>query len=143
MNLIAKLAGVAMLGLVLAACESSGPGGDVGAIQDVFSDFFQAFEDEDEEALAGLLSDDCEDADARAAEAIDDFRDSSIDADIKFDITGVDIRDLTETTAEAVPQGTSSVDGEEFPLVDADEPEYASLIKVDGEWKLADCNILF
>ncbi len=95
MNVLAKLAGVAMLGLVLAACGSSGPGGDEGAIQDVFSDFFQAFEDEDEEALAGLLSDDCEDADARAAEAIDDFRDSSLDTDIKFDITGVDIRDLT------------------------------------------------
>jgi hypothetical protein len=143
MTVVARMAGIATLGLVLAACGSSGPGGDEGAIQDVFSDFFQAFEDEDIDALAGLLSDDCDDADARAAEAIDDFLDSTLDVDVEFDITGVDIRDLTETTAEAVPQGTSTVDGVEFSLVDSDDPEYASLAKIDGEWKLTDCNILF
>ncbi len=143
MSLLARVAGVAILGLVLAACGGGGPGGDEGAIKDVFRDFFQAFANEDAEALAGLLTADCEDADARAAEAIDDFVDRSLDVDIEFDITGVEIRDLTETMARAIPQGTSSVDGEEFPLVDSEDPEYARLIKVDGEWKLADCNILF
>lgn len=143
MSAPAKLAGIVILGLVLAACGGGGPGGDEGAIKDVFRDFFLAFENEDIEALAGLLSDDCEDPESRAAEAIDDFLDSTLDTDIEFDITGVDIRALTETMAEAIPRGTSSVDGVEFPLVDPDDPEYASLIKINGEWKLTDCNILF
>ncbi len=139
MTILVRTAGVATLGFVLAACGGGGPGGDEGAIKDVFRDFFRAFENEDVEALASLLSVDCEDAESRAAEAIDDFR----DVDMEFDITGVDIRGLTETTAEAIPQGTSSVDGKESPLVDAADPEYARLIKVDGEWKFADCSILF
>lgn len=143
MSALAKIAGVALLGLVLAACGGGGPAGDEGAIKDVFRDVFRAFEQEDVEALANLLSDDCEDAVSRAAEAIDDFLDSSLDIIIDFDITGVDIRNLTETTADVIPEGTSSVDGVEFPLVDSADPEYARLIKADGEWKLADCNILF
>ena len=143
MSAFASPASIAILGLALAACGGGDPGGDEGAIKDVFRDFFRAFENEDIEAFAGLLSDDCEDANARADEAISDFLDRADGADVDFDITDVDIRDLTETTAEAVPQGTGSFDGEEFPLVSSQHPEYASLIKIDGEWKLTDCNILF
>ena len=47
-----------------------------------------------------------------------------------------------ETTAEALPEGTTTVGGQEFRLDDANDPEYASLTKEDGEWKLADCSIL-
>ena len=143
MTFLLRTAGVTALGLAVVACGGGGPRGDERAIEDVFRDFFRAFENEDSAALASLLSADCEDAESRAADAIDGFRDRSSDVDIEFDITGVDIRDLTETTAEAIPEGTSSVGGEEFPLVDSENPEYASLIKVGGEWKLADCNILF
>ena len=143
MTMLMRAAGVTVLGLAVAACGGGGPGGDEGAIKDVLRDFFQAFENKDEEALASLLSDDCEDAESRATEAIDDFLDRTTGVDVKFDITGVDIRDLTETTAEAIPQGNSSFDGEEFPLVDSDSPEYTRLIKVEGEWKMADCNIRF
>lgn len=139
MTLLMRTAGVTVLGLAVVSC--GGGGGDEGAIKDVFRDFFRAFEDENVDALAGLLSDDCADADSRAAEAIDDFATSALE--VEFDITGVIISDLTETTAEAIPQGTRSVEGEKFPLVDSNDPEYASLIKIDGEWKFADCNILF
>ena len=143
MTMLMRTAGVTVLGLAVVACGGGGLGGDRAAIRDVFRDVFRAFENEDVEALASLLTADCEDAEALAAEAIDDFLDSSLGGVIKFDITGADIRDLTETTAEAIPQGTSSVDGEEFPLVDSADSEYAGLIKTDGEWKLADCHILF
>ncbi len=43
---------------------------------------------------------------------------------------------------EALPVGTSLSDGNEFPLAEEDA-EYTRLEKVDGEWKLVDCNILF
>ena len=141
MSVLVRTAGVTVLGFAFVAC-GGGAGGDGGAIKDVFRDFFQAFEDEDAEALASLLSEDCENPDVLAAEAIDDFADSTLDVDVEFNITGADIRDLTETTAEALPEGTTTVGGQEFRLDDADDPEYASLTKEDGEWKLADCSIL-
>jgi len=142
MTLLMRIAGVAMLGLVLAVCGGGGPGGDEGAIKEVFRDFFRAFEDGDASLLAGLLSDDCEDADSIAERAIQSSLSRGLE-DVEYDVTGATIRDLTEDSAEAIPEGTSSVDGEEFPLVGSDDPEYARLIKVGGEWKLADCNILF
>ena len=142
MTMLMRTAGVTVLGLAVVACGGGGPGGDEGAIKNIFRDFFRAFEDADASLLASLLIDDCEDADSIAERAIQSSLSRGL-ADVEYDVTGVDIRDLTETTAEAIPQGTSSVEGDEFPLVDSADPEYARLIKIDGEWKLADCNILF
>ena len=139
MTMLMRTAGVTVLGLAVVVC---GGGGDEGAIENIFRDFFRAFEDADASLLASLPIDDCEDADSIAERAIQSSLSRGL-ADVEYDVTGVDIRDLTETTAEAIPQGTSSVEGDEFPLVDSADPEYARLIKIDGEWKLADCNILF
>ena len=69
MTLLMRTAGVTVLGLAVVSC--GGGGGDEGAIKDVFRAFFRAFQDENVDALADLLSDECADADSRAAEAIE------------------------------------------------------------------------
>ena len=55
MTLLLRAAGVTMLGLAIIAC-SGGDESDEAAIKSTFRDFFAAFEDGDEDALAGLLS---------------------------------------------------------------------------------------
>lgn len=140
MTLLLRTSVVVLLGLVLVACGGGG-GGDEGAIRDVFRTFFEAFADGDEVKLAGLLNDDCVDADEIAENAIQSYLARGLE-DVSYNVTGATVRDLTEDSAEALPQGTSRVDGDEFPLADADS-EYARFVKEDGEWKLADCNILF
>jgi hypothetical protein len=139
-NVLLKVAAVALLGLVVVSC-GGGDSGEEDAIRDVFQSFFEAFEDEDEAKLASLLSDDCTDADAIAESAIASYISRGLE-DFSYDVTGARLRDLTETTVEALPQGTSRVDDSEFPLAD-DDAEYTRLEKIDGEWKLVDCNILF
>ncbi len=57
-------------------------------------------------------------------------------------MTGATIRELTEDSAEAIPEGRIYYEGGDSPLAEEDT-EYVRLIKVGGEWKLADCNILF
>ena len=141
MTLLMRTAGVTVLSLSVVACGGGGPGGDAGAIEDVFRDFFQAFENEDAEALASLLNDSCEDAESRANEAIDALRDR-VSGVIEFEISGVDVRDLTDRTAEAVARGFRRFNGERIAL-GADGEDYASLEKVDGAWKFADCDFLF
>ena len=140
MTLLLRAAGVTMLGLVLVAC-SGGEVSDETAIKNTFRDFFAAFEDGDEDALASLLSESCEDRQRTALRAIVSFE-SQLTGDVEFDVTGVEIRDLTETTAEAMPVGTYRFDDVEGLLPEGDS-EFATLVKEDGGWKLADCNILF
>ena len=53
-------------------------------------------------------------------------------------MTGVDVRNLEGDTAEAAPQGTVSIAGEEEPL--GSEEDYNNVVKEDGEWKIADCD---
>ncbi len=140
MTLLLRAAGVTMLGLAVIAC-SGGDVSDDAAIKNTFRDFFAAFEDGDDAALAGLLSENCEDRQRIALRAIVSFE-SQLTGDVEFDVTGVDIRDLTATTAEAMPVGTYRFDENEGLLAEEDG-EFATLVKEDDGWKLADCNILF
>ena len=140
MTLLLRTAVVVLLGLVLVACGGGG-GGDEGAIRDVFRDFFTAFEDGDEVKLAGLLNDDCLDSLELAENAIQSYLARGLDSN-SYSVTGATVRDLTEDSAEAIPEGVVRYEGGESPLAD-ENSEYARFMKVDGEWKLADCNILF
>ena len=139
MTPLLRAAVVPMLSLALVAC--SGGGSDEHAIENTFRDFFAAFEDGDEDALAGLRSERCEDRQRTALRAIVSFE-SRLTGDVEFDVTGVEIRDLTETTAEAMPVGTYRFDDDEGSL-SSEADEFAALVKEDDGWKLADCNILF
>ena len=139
-TLLMRTAVVVVLGLVIVACGGGG-GGDEGAIRDVFRDFFAAFEDGDEVKLAGLLNDDCVDSLELAENAIQSYLARGLDSN-SYSVTGVVVRDLTEDSAEAIPEGVVRYEDGESPLAD-ENSEYARFMKVDGEWKLADCNILF
>ena len=141
MTLLMRTAGVTVLGLAVVACGGGSSGGDEGAIKDVFRDFFRAFEEGDASLLAGLLSDDCEDAEDIAERAIQSSLSRGLE-DVEYNVTGATIRDLTEDSAEALPEGLIRFEGGEVSLAE-DDSEYVRLIKVDGEWKLTDCNILF
>ncbi len=140
MTLLLRAAGVTMLGLAVVAC-SGGDESDEAAIKNTFRDFFAAFEDGDADALAGLLSESCEDQQRTALQALETFR-LQLTGDVEFDVTGVDIRDLTATTAEALPVGTYRFDDNEG-LLPEEDGAFATLVKEDDGWKLADCNILF
>lgn len=141
MTVLVRTAGVALLGLTVVSCGGGGVGRDDAAILDVFRVFFQAFEDGDEAQLAGLLNDDCVDPEQIAKSAIQSYLERGLDGN-SYDVTGATVRDLTEDSAEAIPEGIVRFEDGESPLADEDA-EYARLVKVDGEWKLADCNILF
>ena len=91
--------------------------------------------------LAGLLNDDCHDSLELAESAIQSYLARGLDSN-SYSVTGATVRDLTEDSAEAIPEGVVRYEGGESPLADEDS-EYARFVKVDGEWKLADCNILF
>jgi hypothetical protein len=139
-TLLLRAAGVTVLGLAVVAC-SGGDVSDEAAIKNTFQDFFAAFEDGDDGALAGLLSESCEDRQRTALRAIETLR-SQLTGDVAFDVTGVDIRDLTATTAEVMPVGTYRFGDDEGSL-SSEGDEFATLVKEDDGWKLADCNILF
>ncbi len=141
MTLLMRTAGVALLGLAVVSCGGGGDGADEGAIRDVFRVFFEAFEDADEVKLAGLINEDCEETEQIAETAIQSYLERGL-AGNSYDVTGATVRDLTEDSAEAIPEGVVRFEGGESPLADGDS-EYARFVKVDGEWKLADCNILF
>lgn len=140
MSVAMRVSAVAILGVGLLSC--GGGKSDQSAIRGVFQDFFNAFENQDVEKLASLLSDNCDNRGDIATGAIQSYVQSTGGAAIEYDVTGVDFKDLTETTAEARPEGYSLAEGAEFPLGDASSA-YANLEKVDGKWKFADCNILF
>ncbi len=140
MTLLLRAAGVTMLSLAVVAC-SDGDVSDEAAIENTFQDFFAAFEDGDDVALAGLLSESCEDRERTALRAIVSFE-SQLTGDVEFDVTGVELRDLTATTVEALPVGTYRFDDNEG-LLPEEDGSFAALVKEDDGWKLADCNILF
>ena len=140
MTLLLRAAGVTLLGLAVVAC-SGGEERDEAAIERTFRHFFAAFEDGDEDALAGLLSESCEDRQRIALRAIVSFE-SQLTGDVEFDVTGVDIRDLTAASAEAMPIGTYRF-GDSEGLLPQDDGAFATVVKEDDGWKLADCNILF
>ncbi len=141
MTLLVRTAGAALLGLAVVSCGGGTDGADEEAISDVFRVFFEAFEDADEVKLAGLINEDCEETEQIAETAIQSYLERGL-AGNSYDVTGATVRDLTEDSAEAIPEGIVRFEGGESPLADEDS-EYARFVNVDGEWKLADCNILF
>ncbi len=140
MTVLARTAGVAMVCLAFAACGGGGDS-DEAAIRDSFQAFFQAFEKLDVIALEGLLAESCPDRRATASRAIGAFQ-AQLSGDVDFNITGVEIQNLTETSVEAMPVGRYRFDDREGPL-GAEGGEFAELVKEEDGWKFADCNILF
>ena len=136
-----RTAGAALFGLAVVSCGGGTNGADEEAISDVFRVFFEAFEDADEVKLAGLINEDCEETEQIAETAIQSYLERGL-AGNSYDVTGARVRDLTEDSAEAIPEGIVRFEGGESPLADEDS-EYARFVNVDGEWKLADCNVLF
>ena len=139
MTLLLRAAGVTMLGIAVVACGSDES--DEAAIENTFRDFLNAMVNVDVIALENLLSADCDDARSRAARAIGEFQDQ-LTGDVEFNVTGVVLRDLTVTTVEAMPVGTYRFDDDEGSL-GSEGGEFSALVREDGEWKFADCNILF
>ena len=140
MTLLLRAAGATMLGLAVVAC-GGGEESDETAIENTFRDFLDAIVNVDVIALENLLSADCDDARSRASRAIGEFQ-ARLTGDVDFNVTGVELRDLTATTAEAMPVGTYRFDDDEGSL-GSEGGDFTALVKEDGEWKFADCNILF
>ncbi len=143
MNIVLKLFAVLLFGLLVVACGGNGDdggngengdGGDAAAIESLVREFYSAFEDGDANTLAGLFSANCATIGDDLSEALELIGVLGIE----FDVTGVDVRNLEGDTAEAAPQGTASIAGEEGPL--GSEADYSSVVKEDGEWKIADCD---
>jgi len=134
-----RIAAVSMLALSLAACGGGGANPDEQAINDLVEQFFQAFRDGDGTALASLFGAECGDMTDAATSAIEQFHVVTED-DVEIDIEKVDIRDLTETSAQYLPQVTLKSRGEEAPLAGPDEP-YTTAVKENGAWKIAECDL--
>ncbi len=140
MGVVLKLGGILLAGLLLAACGGGGGGNgdDEAAIEDLVKDVLTAFQDGDATALAGFFSKDCGDVEEAARAAVEQIE---AVGEVTFEVTGVDIRNLQEDSAEVLPQGTGSIGDQEEPLSEpGDEP--TKLVKEDGEWKIADCGFL-
>ena len=135
MKIAVTAVAVLLAGLLTAAC---GGGGDKGAIEDLMEGFFQSFQDGDAEQLASLFSADCADMKEAATAAIEELR--TVGESVQFDVTGVDIQNLEETSAEVLPLGFVIIDGEKGSLA-GEEEEYAQVVKEEGEWKIADCTL--
>ena len=139
MSAALRAGAVLLLALSLAACGGGGGGNpEEDAIRDVVEQFFQAFEEGDSALLASLFGEECGDMTAAASSAIDEFE--GLGDDIELDLDGVSVQNLTETTAEFLPQGTVKSGGEEAPLSDPGE-EYTLVVKENGAWKIAECEL--
>ena len=144
MNIVLKLSAALLFGLLVVACGGNGDdggngnggngNGDTAAIESLVREFYSAFEDGDGNTLAGLFSANCANVEDSLSEALDLVGVLGIE----FDLTGVDVRNLQGDTAEAAPQGTASIAGEEGPL--GSEEDYNRVVKEDGAWKIADCD---
>ncbi len=143
MTLLLRAAGVTMLGIAVAGCGSGGTR-DEDAIQALLTDVMTASVDGDADQLAGLFSADCGDMQRRSEEAAEDARELQArigDSVFEFVVSGVDIRNLEQDSAEADLQGTITIRGETTPL-GSGGAEYTSLTKENGEWKIAACDLL-
>ena len=111
------------------------PPGDEGAIQQLFIDFVQAKEDDDEATLSELFSAQCVDR-APFAQALltgwDEFRDTT-----DIDILSIDFERLEAGSATATPKADLSVAGGD-PAPAATRT--AELVKEGSDWKLATCD---
>jgi len=129
---------VTLLALSLAGCGGGGGGGEEGAIKNLMNTFFDAFEKEDATQLAGLFSEDCGDISSLAEGAIEQYK--AVGENIEVHLDRVEISDLTDTTAAALPIGTISIGGQEATLADETDTPTA-LVKEQGTWKIAQCDL--
>ncbi len=137
MTLFVRVAGVAVLGVSVAACGSSGASEDEAAIHDLMEAWFNAYEDADASALTALFVDDCAGLLDKATDEMAELHRRV--TDIRFELTRVDVRNLTESSAEVAPEGVGFLAGEEIELGSGD---YASLVKRNGRWKISECEFL-
>lgn len=137
MTLVLRMAGVAVLGVSAAACGSSGANEEEPAIRDLMEAYFAAYEDADASALTALFVDDCAGLLDKATDEMAELHRRV--ADIRFELTRVDVRTLTESSVEVAPEGVGVLAGEEVELGSGD---YMSLVKENGEWKISECEFL-
>jgi uncharacterized protein (TIGR02246 family) len=139
MTTAVRLLGATCVAVSIAAC-GGGDGGDndtEAEIQAMVEDLLDSFLAGDTEAIAALFSEDCPNAQEDADAAYEDF--AELEAEIEYNVTGVDVRNLTDDSAEVLPEGTVILDGEEGPITSAGD-EYFHAVKEDGEWKIAECD---
>ena len=141
----AARAGVLLVGVLIAAAAvvvvvllGTGGGSDEQAIRDVIEELFVGFEEQNAEKLAGVFSAECGEMFDDAIAALQEFQSSGDEID--FELAGVDIRNLEEDSAEALPQGFVTIDEQRSPLTAEDE-DYTPLVKEDGDWKIAACDL--
>ncbi len=129
---------IAAAAVVVVVLLGTGGGGDEEAIEDVINELFAGFEEQNAEKLAGVFAAACGDMFDDAIAALQEFQ--SAGDEIEFEIAGVDVRNLEEDTAEALPQGFIIIDEKRSSLTEEEE-EYTPLVKEDGDWKIAACDL--
>ena len=131
---------IAVAAVVVAVLLGTGGGGDGDeeAIEDLMGDLFEGFEQQNAEKLAGVFAAECDDMFDEAIAALQEFQ--SLGDEIEFEVAGVDVRNLKENSAEALPQGFVIIDEQRSSLTAEDE-DYTPLVKEDGDWKIAACDL--
>ena len=129
---------IAVAAVVVAVLLGTGGGSDEEAIEDVMRELFAGFEEQNAEKLAGVFAAGCGDMFDDAIAALQEFQ--SAGDEIGFEIAGVDVRNQEEDTAEALPQGFLIIDEQRSPLTEEGE-DYTPLVKEDGDWKIAACDL--
>ena len=112
--------------------------GEQGAIKGMVEQFFGAFDKGDSVQLASLFSTQCGDMADSAASAIQQFKTAG--SAVKVQVTDVDIQSLTENSAEMLPQGTLTIDGQESPISQTGD-QHTKIVKENGQWRIAECNL--
>lgn len=139
MNVAWKATAALLVAVLFASCSGGGGGGgEEGAIKDLMEQFFAAFENGDSAQLAALFSSECGDLSSLTDGAIASFQDAGDNVDVQ--LSGIDVQNLTATSAEVLPEGTIVIDGEEAALSDEGEA-HTALVKENGVWKIAQCDL--
>jgi hypothetical protein len=123
-------AGIALIGLTLASCAAAR---EKEEIEELAVDFARAFEEGDADELASLFSAECETIEEDLVPIVQFIQDN----EVEVELTGVEVRNLTDNAAELHLKGTRTVNDEEVTL--DEEGKYHPLVKEDGDWKIADC----
>lgn len=141
MTLLLRAAGVSLLGLAAVACGGAGTQGDSdeAAIERLMGEWFAAYEDGDAAALTALFVEECADLQPKAVDDMEQLHRRV--GEITFDLTGVDIRNLTGDSASVMPEGLGWFDGEQVQL-GSEGGDYTPLVKQNGEWKISSCDFL-
>lgn len=125
---------VAVVVLIATLDSSDDPEAELQALAEEYLDGFVAG---DTEAVAQLFAEECGDVESDVAAASEEF--TSLEQEVEFNVTGVDVQNLTEESAEFLPEGTVTFDGEEQSITEEDG-EYTKVVKEDGDWKFSDCD---